>query len=183
MVTAPLLWYLNRGTGVVLLVVMTLTTLLGVLATGRGFRPWWPRFVTQGVHRALASTSVLLLLGHVVSAVVDEFVDIRWWQAVVPWGATYRPLYLSLGTLALDLVALVVVTSLLRARLPDRVWRSVHVSSYVAFGLAVVHGLGTGTEAGRGWFSVLTWCCVSAVALSGAARLVGVRRGLVGSRP
>ena len=181
--TSPLLWYLNRGTGVVLLVVMTLTTLLGMLATGRGFRPWWPRFVTQGVHRSLAGTSVLLLIGHVVSAVVDEFVDIRWWQAVVPWGATYRPLYLSLGTLALDLVALVVVTSLLRARLPDRVWRSVHVSSYVAFGLAVVHGLGTGTEAGRGWFPALTWCCASVVALAAAARLVGVRRGLVRSRP
>lgn len=181
--TSPLLWYLNRGTGVVLLVLMTLTTLLGVLATGRGFRPWWPRFVTQGLHRSLAGTSVLLLGVHVVSAVVDEFVDIRWWQAVVPWGATYRPLYLSLGTLALDLVALVAVTSLLRARLPERVWRSIHVSSYVAFGLSVAHGLGTGTETGRSWFTGLSWCCVAVVVLAGAVRLVGVRRGLIGSQP
>lgn len=181
--TSPLLWYLNRGTGVVLLVLMTLTTLLGVLATGRGFRPWWPRFVTQGLHRSLAGTSVLLLVVHVVSAVVDEFVDIRWWQAVIPWGATYRPLYLSMGTLALDLVVLVGVTSLVRSRLSEGVWRSVHVSSYVAFGLTVVHGLGTGTEVDRSWFTALTWCCVAVVALAAVARLVGVRRGLVGSRP
>ncbi len=112
MTTSPLLWYLNRGTGIVLLLLMTLTTVLGVLATARTFHPSWPRFVTQSLHRALAGTSVLLLVVHAVSAVVDEFVDIRWWQALVPWGATYQPLYLSIGTLALDLVALVVVTSL-----------------------------------------------------------------------
>ncbi len=180
--TSPLLWYLGRGTGVVLLVLMTLTTVLGVLATGRSFHPSWPRFVTQSLHRALAGTSVLLLVVHVVSAVVDEYVDIRWWQALVPWGATYRPLYLSLGTLALDLIVLVVVTSLLRAHLSEGLWRAVHLTSYAAWGLSVVHGLGIGTDTALSWFALLTWSCVAAVAVAGLARVVGVGRGLVGSR-
>ena len=53
--TSPLLWYLNRGTGVVLLVLFTATVVLGVLATGRSTTPLWPRFVTQGLHRSLAA--------------------------------------------------------------------------------------------------------------------------------
>ena len=44
---------------------------------------------------------------HVVTAVVDTYVDIRWWQAFVPWvGASYMPLWLGLGTVALDVIAM-----------------------------------------------------------------------------
>ena len=100
----PLLWYLNRSTGLVVLVLLTATVLLGVLATGRGGRVL-PRFVGQALHRNLALWSVVLLVVHITTAVVDTYVDIRWWQAVVPWvGATYLPLWLGLGTLAFDLL-------------------------------------------------------------------------------
>lgn len=175
--TSPLLWYLNRGTGVVLVVVFTLTVVLGVLATGRGVSRWWPRFVTQGLHRALASLSVLLLLAHALVAVVDEYVDIRWWQTVVPFGSAYEPLWLGLGTVALDLTVVVVATSLARARLPHRLWFLVHLTTYAAWLLGVVHGLGIGTDADLGWSVVLTAACVAVVVLAGLSRLVGVTLG------
>ena len=69
-------------------------------------------FATQSTHRGLSLVSTILLAAHVVTAVVDEYVDIRWWQAFVPFGGTYRPLYLGLGTLALDLVVAIGLTSL-----------------------------------------------------------------------
>jgi len=173
--TSPVLWYLNRGSGVVLLLLLTLTVLLGVLATGRTMRPWWPRFVTQGLHRALAALTMGLLAGHVVSAVVDEFVDIRWWQAFSPLGATYEPFWLGLGTLSLDLLLLVVVTSVLRDHLPQRVWFATHLLTYAAWALSVVHGLGIGTDAGRGWLWWPTLASVVLVVTAGVARLVMAR--------
>ncbi|HSO65938.1 MAG TPA: ferric reductase-like transmembrane domain-containing protein [Ornithinibacter sp.] len=175
--TSPLLWYVNRGTGVVLLVVFSLAVVLGVLATGRGVSPLWPRFVTQGLHRTLAGLSVLLLTAHAASAVVDEYVDIRWWQAFSPVGATYEPLWLGLGTLALDLTLVVVATSLARARLPHRTWFLVHLTTYAAWAAGVAHGIGIGTDAGRGWLAATTAGCVAAVALAVLARLVAVARG------
>lgn len=174
--TSPLLWYVNRGTGVVLLVVFSLSVVLGVLATGRAVSPLWPRFVTQGLHRTLAALSVLLLTAHAATAVVDEFVDIRWWQAVVPVGGTYEPLWLGLGTLALDLTLVVVATSLARARLPHRTWLLVHLTTYAAWAAGVVHGIGIGTDAGRGWMAATTAGCVAAVALAVLARVVAVAR-------
>ncbi len=181
--TSPLLWYLNRGTGIVLLVVFTLTTVLGVLSTGRKFSPLWPRFVTQGLHRSLAAVGTILLIGHATTAVVDEYVDITWWQALVPFGATYKPLYLSLGTLALDLTALIVVTSVLRDRMPTGAWRAVHLLSYVCFGVAVVHGVGIGTDSSAGWSVALTLACVAAVAAATFVRIgVGIRSAATGSR-
>ena len=90
----PLLWYLNRSTGLVLLALLTVTTVLGVLATGRGGR-LLPRFVGQALHRNLALWSVVLLVLHVTTAVVDTYVDIRWWQAVVPWDGVVVPAALA----------------------------------------------------------------------------------------
>src|SRR4029079_5455172 len=77
----PLLWYLNRSPGLVVLALLTVSALLGVLSTGGAGRVV-PRFATQAVHRNLALWSVALLGLHVVTAVVDTYVDIRWWQAV-----------------------------------------------------------------------------------------------------
>lgn len=174
--TAPVLWYLNRGTGIALLVVFSLTVVLGVLATGRSASPLWPRFVTQGLHRTLAALSVLLLLAHALTAVVDEYVDIRWWQAVVPFGATYEPVWLGLGALALDLTLVVAATSMARGRLTHRVWFAVHLTTYVAWAAGVVHGLGIGTDAAHRWMVALTLGCVIVVVIAAVARVVDVRR-------
>jgi sulfoxide reductase heme-binding subunit YedZ len=117
------------------------------------------------------------LLGlHVTTAVVDTYVDIRWWQAVVPWvGASYMPLWLGLGTVALDVIVLVVLTSLLRARMRHRSWRLVHLLSYVAWGIAVAHGLGIGTDLRvPGWERTAVWASVALVAGLATVRLVRV---------
>ncbi len=174
MLHGPLLWYLNRSTGLVVLALLTVTAVLGVLATARGGR-LLPRFVGQVLHRNLALWSVLLLVLHVTTAVVDSYVDIRWWQAVVPWvGATYLPLWLGLGTVAFDLIVLIVVTSLLRARMRHRSWRLVHLLSYAAWGVAVGHGLGIGTDLRQpGWERSAVYASVALVAGIALLRLVG----------
>jgi sulfoxide reductase heme-binding subunit YedZ len=170
----PTLWYLNRSTGLVVLALLTITTLLGVLSTGQG-RRLLPRFVGQALHRNLALWSVVLLVLHVTTAVVDSYVDIRWWQAVVPWaGASYLPLWLGLGTLSLDLIVLVCVTSLVRARMRHRTWRLVHLMAYGAWGIAVGHGLGIGTDLRQaGWERSAVYAAVALVAGVALIRLVG----------
>ncbi|MFZ2016627.1 MAG: ferric reductase-like transmembrane domain-containing protein [Nocardioides sp.] len=177
----PLLWYLNRSTGLVVLVLLTATVVLGVLATGRGGRVL-PRFVGLAVHRNLALWSVVLLGVHITTAVVDSYVDIRWWQAIVPWvGATYLPLWLGFGTLAFDLFVLVAVTSLLRARMTFRSWRLTHLLAYAAWGIAVGHGLGIGTDLRTpGWERSAVWASVAVVAGLAVIRLlqVSARRAL-----
>ena len=168
----PLLWYLNRATGLTLLVLLTISTVLGVLAMGGRPGQRIPQFVTQHVHRNLALLSVVALAVHVASAVLDTFVDISWWQAVVPFGATYEPLWLGLGALSLDLVAVVVVTSLVRSRLTHRWWRAVHLLAWLAWVAAVVHSIGIGTDIeGRAMWAVVPTVCVLAVVAALGLRL------------
>lgn len=172
----PLLWYVNRSTGMVLLLLLTATVLLGIWSTRGEAGGRLPRFAVQALHRNLGLLSVAMLTVHIGSAVLDEYVDIRWWQAVVPWQLHYKPLWLALGIVALDLMLAVVLTSLVRARLGHRAWRAVHLSSYAIWALAVAHGVGIGTDTATTWGRWTYVGSAAAVAASAAVRLLEPRR-------
>jgi methionine sulfoxide reductase heme-binding subunit len=158
------LWYATRATGLVALVLLTISMALGLLSSVRFQRPAWPRFVTLGLHRNVSLLALAFTLAHVVTTVLDSFVSIPLQDAFIPFISSYRPVWLGLGAIALDLMIALVITSLLRARLGLRSWRLVHWGAYLCWPVAVLHGLGTGTDTPVRWVLVLTACCVLAVA-------------------
>jgi len=167
----PLLWYLNRGTGVVLVALLTGSCVLGILATVRVGTPRWPRFGTQTLHRNLSLLATALLLAHIVTAVVDTFVDIRWYEVVLPFAGSYRPFWLGLGSVGFDLIGVVVVSSLLRQRMSHRGWRLIHLTSYLAWGIGVLHGIGIGTDTTTSWAAGITVASVGVVTAAAVVRL------------
>ncbi len=179
MIDGPLLWYLNRGSGVVALILLTLATVLGVLALGGRPGSRVPRFVVQSVHRNVALLAVATLLLHVVTAVLDEYFDIRWWHALVPFsGALQRP-WLGLGAIALLLMVAVVASSLLRHRLRRRTWYSIHQAVWLLWLASVLHAIGMGSDLTDQWWLATVGCvaAVSAVAAwRGARALLGRSR-------
>ncbi len=172
---SPFLWYLNRATGTVLLVLFTAVVVLGILATFGRSRPLnasrVPRFLTQSFHRNVSLLALVLLVGHIVTAVVDTYVDIRWQDAFVPWGGRYMPFWLALGTISFDLILVIVATSLVRDRLGHIAWRAIHLTGYAAWVASTLHGLGIGTDSTTSWSRMLTWVCVAAVVLAVFLRL------------
>jgi methionine sulfoxide reductase heme-binding subunit len=150
------LWYATRATGLVA---------LGLLSSVRFQRPEWPRFVTLGLHRNVTLLALGFTVVHVLTTVLDSFVSIPLPDAFVPFISTYRPIWIGLGAIAFDLMIALVVTSLLRTRLGLRSWRLVHWSAYLCWPVAVLHGLGTGTDTPVRWVLALTACCVLAVAV------------------
>jgi sulfoxide reductase heme-binding subunit YedZ len=164
------LWYLSRGTGIIVLVLLTLVVVLGVI-TRRGTAPGPGQVVAAGVHRN-ASLLVLALLGvHVVTAVLDPYAPIRLADTVIPFGSAYRPLWLGLGAMAFDLLIALVVTSLARVRIGLRWWRNVHWLAYAAWPFALLHGLGTGTDTSTRWALLITAACVAAVVVAVVVRV------------
>lgn len=159
-----LLWYVSRSTGVVCLVLLTVTTALGLAAARRVGTARWPRFVTQSLHRTISLLAVLLLVGHVAAVVLDDYVTIGLVEAFVPFVGTYRPLWLGLGAIASDLILLLVITSLVRTRLPHRLWRGIHLTAYACWPLALLHALGTGSDPRYAWFYALALVCAAIVA-------------------
>jgi sulfoxide reductase heme-binding subunit YedZ len=165
-------WYASRATGVVSLLLLTAVVLMGVLVTSGGRLPGLPRFAVTDLHRNLSLLAVAFLAVHVVSVVSDSYVTIGWSQVVIPWGGSYRPLWVGLGTVSFDLLLALVASSLIRVRLGLRMWRAIHWLAYAAWPVAVVHGLGAGTDLSSGWMLALTVSLVAAV-LSAAAWRIG----------
>lgn len=145
------LWYLTRGTGVVTLLLLTAAIVLGIVTSVRWASPRWPRFVLEWLHRNVSLVVLVFLAVHVSTAVIDSFAPLRWIDAVIPFRSGYRPLWVGFGALAFDLLVAVAVTSLLRVRLGYGAWRAVHWAAYACWPLALVHGLGTGTDARQAW--------------------------------
>jgi sulfoxide reductase heme-binding subunit YedZ len=164
-------WFVARGSGAVCLVFLTMSLVLGVPTLLSWGVPRVPRLVVQLLHRNVSLLILMFLAVHVLSSVLDSFVDIRFIEAVVPFVGTYRPIWLGLGAIATDLLLALIVTSLVRRHMSFRAWKLVHWSAYACWPIAVVHGLGTGSDTRFGWMLVLDALCAAAVIGAVAWRL------------
>ncbi len=154
------LWYTTRATGLVAMVLLTAAMAAGLLSSVRFERRNWPRFVTLGLHRNLSLLALAFTVLHVLTTVLDNFVSIPVVDAFVPFVGTYRPIWLGLGAIAFDLMLALIATSLVRTRMGLRSWRLVHWTAYACWPVAIIHGLGTGTDTPVRWVLALTAACV-----------------------
>ncbi len=180
-------WYLTRSTGAVALLLLTLSVVIGIAAVGRLRTGAWPRFAIDELHRSSSLFAFVFLLIHIATSVMDSFAPISLTDAVIPFAGTYRPLWLGLGAVSFDMVLALLVTSLLRQRLGYRSWRAMHWLAYAAWPIALLHGLGTGSDAGQTWMLVIDALCVVAVLTAVIARVsigwptrAGLRIGMLG---
>lgn len=167
-------WYLTRSTGAVALLLLSAAVALGVVDVRRWSTPGWPRFVIDSAHRNASMLALAFVGVHVLTSVLDSFAPISLADAVIPFGGSYRPLWLGLGAASFDLMLAVAVSSVLRRQIGHAAWRAVHWLSYASWPIALLHGFGTGSDARSTWMLVLSLGCLVVVL---AAVLVRVAAG------
>jgi sulfoxide reductase heme-binding subunit YedZ len=178
--TTEAIWYTIRATGVVALVLLTVTTVLGLLTASGARTRRWPAFAQADLHKR-ASLFALVFLGlHVVAAVVDTYVHVGLLAVLVPFASPFRPLWTGLGTVAVDLLVAVAVSSALRRRIAARTWRGIHWLAYGCWPLAMAHALGSGTDAAQLWMDATAVVCTVAVLSALAWRIVYHRSARAG---
>ncbi len=175
-------WYLTRGTGAISLILLTLSVALGVANVRRAQTENVPRFVVDAVHRNASLLAMAFLVVHIVTALLDGFAPIRVMDVIVPFGSPYRPLWLGFGAVAFDLLIAVTLTSLLRRRFGYRAWRATHWAAYASWPVALLHGLGTGSDTKTTWMLMLTGVCVIVVIVAVVARATAGWPNHIGAR-
>ncbi len=174
------LWYLTRATGVVALLLLTAAVVFGVLSSIRWRSGRLPRFLVGGLHRNVTLIAIAFVAMHVVTTVADGYAPVGLRDAVIPFVSPYRPIWLGLGAVAFDLLLALVITSFLRMRLGFRMWRAVHWLAYASWPVALLHSLGTGSDARLGW---MTFVGFASFALVAVAVLLRVARSEAATAP
>jgi sulfoxide reductase heme-binding subunit YedZ len=175
-------WFLTRASGLVTLILLTGTIVLGVVASIGWTTERWPRFLSQDVHRNVSLLCLVFLGVHVSTTVLDGYVPIGVVDVFVPFLSTYRPLYVGLGALGLDLLLAVLLTSALRHRIGYASWRFIHWLAYLCWPIALIHGLGSGTDTQLPVALAVEAACTLAVLAALAWRLATGRTLPVGGR-
>jgi DMSO/TMAO reductase YedYZ heme-binding membrane subunit len=146
--SSHLWWYVARAGGVVAWALVVASCTWGLLhalrAFGRRPSPAW----MLSTHRYLSALAVVFVGVHVVALLADSYVQFSLADVLVPTVSSWHPVAVAWGIVGMYLLVAVETTSLLRARLSPKVWRGVHVLSYVLLALVTIHFLTAGTDAG-----------------------------------
>jgi DMSO/TMAO reductase YedYZ heme-binding membrane subunit len=165
------IWYATRASGLMALILLTLTMIMGITTTSRARARNWPGFAQQEMHRRISILAVVFLGIHVVTSVLDTYVNISWVAVVIPFTSKYSAFWVGVGAVALDLMVAVFVTSLLRGRMRPGTWRAVHWLAYLSWPVALAHTFGMGTDSREQWVILLGVLCVLSVGAALAWRL------------
>jgi hypothetical protein len=169
--SSPVDWYAARAAGIVAYVLLTSVVCVGIGLAGREKLPGWPRFAVEDVHRFGGLLVGAFLTLHIATVAIDSFLPFSITQLVVPFAASYRPIWVALGIVAAELLIALAITNHYRRRIPYRWWRTTHYLNFVVWTAATVHGLGSGTDRGAWWMQAIFAVSVAAVLMLLARRI------------
>lgn len=164
-------WFLTRASGIVAWLMLTASVIWGIVLSTKAFpesrRPAW----LLDLHRWLGGLTVSFVVIHLAALVTDSYVHFDLVDLLVPFASSWKPLAVALGVVAMWLLVAVEATSLAMRRLPRRVWRWIHFSSYAVFLLASLHAAFAGSDRSAWLYQVTAAASIVAVAWATVYRL------------
>ncbi len=140
-----LIWYAIRVTGIAAYVALWLTTIAGIAISGQIGGKRLPGAIVYPLHQ-LGDLALSLAVLHGALLLGDRFAGFTPSTLLVPFTASYRPLWTGVGIVSLYLAAAVFWSVEVRPRIGFRAWRVFHYLSFAAYALALLHSVFSGTD-------------------------------------
>jgi methionine sulfoxide reductase heme-binding subunit len=176
MTQATAFWYASRATGIVALLLLPAVFVLGILVNRQGRLPGLPGFAVTNLHRNISLLATTFVAVHVLTAVLDTYVDIPIMSAVIPFSSGYERFWLGLGAISVDLMLAMIVTSLLRGRMNAALWRTIHLTAYACWPVAFLHSIYASKDLQHGPLLYLALVCAAFIGAAVAYRLMNAAR-------
>lgn len=165
-------WYVTRTSAVLAWVLLTISVMWGILLSTRVARridnPSW----LQDLHRYLSGTALVMVGLHIVSLMLDEFIQMSPVELLVPFATDFKPLPVALGIGAMYVMVAVYLSSLIMDRLPRVVWKGIHISSYAVVLLVAFHAGWTGSDVGNLWYQIVATTLIGLTMVSVLVRVL-----------
>lgn len=140
------LWYATRAAGLAAYLLLWLSTVWGIAVSSKISDALLHRAFTFDAHEFLSLLAIGFLAVHVGVLLIDSYMPYSIVEVLVPFLAPYRAVWVGLGIIGMFLTLLVTVTFYLRSRIGNKTFQTLHVLSFLGYGLATVHSVFAGTD-------------------------------------
>lgn len=144
-------WYVVRGSGFVLYLLLSLSVILGLLMALRCRSDAWPRVITEELHRYILLVAGIFLVIHVGTTLLDSFIHLSIGQVLIPFTSTYRTIWMSAGIVSMYLAAALFLSIYTRRFIGYKAWRTMHYAGSFAWILALTHSVTSGSDTRTPW--------------------------------
>ncbi len=169
-------WFLSRASGIMAWALVSLSVCWGLFistkAVAKVSSPAW----LLDFHRHLGGLAVFFTGIHLAGLVADDYVYFGWAELFVPMASDWQPGNVAFGIVGLYLLIAIEVTSLAMKRLPRRIWRWVHRSSFVLYFVATYHAIAAGTDSGNDWFRIAALASINIVVFLMVVLVLAIRK-------
>lgn len=156
-ITAATPWYLSRSAGVVGYLLLTGSTLWGLLLSTKLIKEIVPAVLSLAMHNVLSWLALALSGAHALALLFDSYYSYSLADLTVPFLGPYRPGWVALGIIGFYLMALTSISFQFRRRLGQKRWRRLHYLTFAVYALATSHGVMAGSDSGTPGMTVLYW--------------------------
>lgn len=148
------MWYLIRASGLVTWALSAATIVYGLMLSSKllTIPRVGPRL--RSVHNYLTALTVAFLGVHLATLVADNYMEFGWREILLPQASSYERVGVTWGVISLYAFVVVIATSLVKKKLPKKVWHRLHLVSFVAFVAASFHAFAAGTDVK---YNVIRW--------------------------
>ncbi len=158
-------WLASRASGLVALVLVTISVGLGLAMAGKVMRRPGLSRTLLAIHEHTALAGIIAIAVHGITLLGDPWLHPGVTGVTVPFAMGFRPLWTGLGVIAGYLAAMLGLSFYARKRIGPRLWRKAHRATIVVYVLGLVHAIGAGTDASAVWFR--WWVLMTAPVIGG----------------
>lgn len=145
-------WLASRASGLVALVLVTISVFLGLAMAGKVMRRPGLSKKLLAVHEQTALAGLVAIAVHGIALLGDPWLHPGVAGVAVPFALGFKTFFTGLGVIGGYLAALLGFSYYARRRIGARLWRKAHRATVVVWVLGLVHALGAGSDASAVWF-------------------------------
>jgi len=152
-------WLASRASGVVALVLMTISVAIGLMMSAKLMRKRGLGPKLTAIHEQTALAGLVAIGVHGITLLGDPWLHASVAGISVPFVMGYRSFFTGLGIIGGWLAAVLGLSYYIRRWIGPALWRKAHRATVVVYVLGLVHTIGAGTDASTSWlrwFMVLT---------------------------
>jgi sulfoxide reductase heme-binding subunit YedZ len=144
--SVQVMWYITRAAGLTAYLLVWLSTVWGLAVSSKVFDPVLHRAFTYDFHQFVSLLAIAFVIVHIIVLLADQYLPFSVAQILIPFTATYRPVWVGIGIIGMYLTLLVSITFYIRRWIGQKTFRLIHLASYLAFAGTALHGLFSGTD-------------------------------------